>query len=193
MSSTRSPYRRIIRRETHSPRSGLAVFLAVVVIIVSAWVGTESVLNLLSSRALLVAPRDAAHALVGIPDLSAPLVILVGILAAIFGVIIVLVGLLPGRRPRHDLTTDRSAVVVDNEVVASALAGRAALAGGVDPDQVSVSVSHRTAVVHLTPVSGLPVDSAFVNETVADELESYGLRPTLRAKVLVAPRGEIGA
>ncbi|NYJ19496.1 DUF6286 domain-containing protein [Glaciibacter psychrotolerans] len=171
----------------------LAVLLAVVVMIFSAWVATESVLNVLGMRALLVAPRDAAKAIVGIPDQPMPVLILIGASAVVVGLIIVLAGLLPGRRPRHHLINDRLAMVVDNEVVASALARRAALVAGVDPDNVSVSVSHRHAVVRLTPVSGLPVDEALVNDVIGEELASYGLRPQMRATVLIRSEGKVGA
>ncbi len=193
MRSTGSTYRRIVRRETHSSRASLAVLLAGIVIVISAWVGIESILNVLNSRAFLVAPRDAAKAIVGIPDQPTPALILVGAIAVVFGLIIVLAGLLPGRRPRHHLINDRLALVVDNEVIASALARRAALTGGVSPDQVSVSVSHQKADVRLTPVSGVPVDVPSVNEAVAEELESYALRPPLRATVRIESKGRVGA
>jgi hypothetical protein len=51
-------YRRVSRRETHSPRSLVAIVLAVVLILVLAWIGTEIVLALLGAPALLVAPVD---------------------------------------------------------------------------------------------------------------------------------------
>ena len=48
MSTPTSLYSRISRRETHSPRSLLAIILAVLLIIVAAWIGTEIVLSLLA-------------------------------------------------------------------------------------------------------------------------------------------------
>lgn len=53
----RALYPRLVRRETHSSRSGSAIVLAVLLILLFAWLGTEAVLAVLGQPALLVAPR----------------------------------------------------------------------------------------------------------------------------------------
>lgn len=193
MSATHSLYRRIVRRETHSSRSGLAVVLAVALIVVFAWVGTEIVLALLSRPALLVAPVDMFAATMGLVDAPAGIVASAGIAGAAIGVILIVVGVSPGRRARHVLDTQRAATVVDNEVVASALARCASRAGNVDPDRTTVQVSHRQAVVHLTPTSGTPLNRERVVQTVMGQLHSYGLQPPVRARIRVAEKAEVGA
>jgi hypothetical protein len=188
--------RRVARRETHSPRSLLAIVLAVVLIVVFAWLGTEIVLALLGAPALLAAPADMFASVVNLgSDGSAPAAIVAtaGILVAVVGIVLVVVAVAPGRRARHLLAADRTVVVVDNEVIASALARHASITGDVDPDNTTVSVSHRRAAVDLTPTSGIPVDRAAVAEEVSRQLESYALTPSVTARVRIAESGRIGA
>jgi hypothetical protein len=193
MTSTPALYRRIGQRETHSPRSLVAVILAVLLIVALAWVGTEIVLALLSLPALLAAPADMFTSAVDLPEAPAAIVAASGIVAAVIGLVLVLVALSPGRRARHILAAERTVVVVDNEVIASALARHASLTGDVDPDNASVSVSHRRAEVHLTPTSGVPVDRDAVNGVVAAQLDSYELTPRVTPTVRIAESGRVGA
>lgn len=184
---------RITRRETHSPRSLLAIILAVILIIVFSWIGTEIVLALLGLRALLVAPVDMFTSAVNVVAEPTGAVAVVGIVVAVVGLILVVAAVSPGRRARHELVTERAATVVDNEVIASALARHAAYAANVDPDNTTVSVSRRHAVVHLTPTSGVPVDRYEVADVAAKQLESYGLRRPVLARVQIDERGRVGA
>jgi hypothetical protein len=186
-------YRRILRRETHSPRSLVAIVLAVLLIVALAWVATEIVIALLGGPALLVAPVDMVTATVGLADAPAAIVAAAGIAVAVIGLVLVLIALSPGRRARHVLASDRTAVVVDDEVIASALARHASVAGNVDPDNASVSVSHRRAVVHLTPTSGIPVDRDEVTAETERRLAGYGLSPAVSARVRISESGRVGA
>ncbi|WP_440709524.1 DUF6286 domain-containing protein [Herbiconiux sp. YIM B11900] len=186
-------HRRVSRRETHSPRSLLAIVLAVVLIVVLAWIGTEIVLSLLGSGALLVAPADMFSSALNLPALPTALLAAAGIVVAVIGVLLLVAAVSPGRRARHTLASERSAVVIDNEVIASALARHASLAADVDPDNVTVSVSHRVAEVRLVPSAGRPVDRAAVQSEVDERLADYDLRPRLRARVRVAEQSKVGA
>jgi hypothetical protein len=111
----------------------------------------------------------------------------------VIGLVLIIAAIAPGRRARHLLQSERTVVVVDNEVIASALARHSSVAGSVDPDNASVSVSHRHAAVHLTPTSGIPVDRDAVTGEVARQLESYRLTPPVRARVRISENGRIGA
>ncbi|PPG32125.1 DUF6286 domain-containing protein [Pseudoclavibacter sp. RFBB5] len=193
MSTNTSLYARLSRRETHSPRSALAITLAVLLILVAAWIGTEIVLSLLALPALLVAPADMFASALGVLEQPAQYVGIAGVVVAIIGLVLLIAGLAPGRRARHTLTSTRTATVADNAVIASALARHAAHAGNVSPDNVTVSVSHRRADVHLTPASGLPVDAAAITAAVNQQLERYELTPRVTAKVRVAENGKVGA
>ena len=192
-SSTKALYARIGRRETHSSRSMLAIVLAIILIVVFAWVGTEVVIALLGLPALLVAPSDMFASAVGLAEQPAALVAIAGIVAAVVGLVLIIMSLSPGRRARHLLDTERAVTVVDNEVIASALARHASYAGNVDPDNATVSVSHRLGVVDLTPTSGIPADRDAVTRAVTEQLDSYGLRPAVRARVRIAEKGKVGA
>jgi hypothetical protein len=191
--STSALYARISRRETHSSRATLAIVLAVVLIVVFAWVGTEVVIALLGLPALLVAPSDMFASAVGLAEQPAALVATAGIIVALIGLLLIIASLSPGRRARHVIDTERAVTVVDNEVIASALARHASYAGNVDPDNATVSVSHRRGVVDLTPTSGIPADRDAVTRAVDEQLESYGLRPSVSARVHIAEKGKVGA
>jgi len=192
--TTAALYRRILRRETHSSRSTLAILLAVVLVVVFAWIATESVIALLGLPALLVAPNDALDSVVGLPDTVAPWVIVAaGAGAAVLGLVLVLAALLPGRRARHTAAVDRTAVVVDNTVVASALARTASFSANVDPDQVVVTIGHRTAEVFVQPSSGFSVDKAEIESAVREQIDAFGLTPSLRSTVTIERRGMVGA
>jgi hypothetical protein len=186
-------YARISRRETHSPRSLLAIVLAIVLIIVFAWVGTEVVIALLGLPALLVAPSDMFASAIGLAEQPAAIVAAAGIVVAVIGLVLIIASLSPGRRARHVIDSDRAVTVVDNEVIASALARHASHAGNVDPDNATVSVSHRRGVVELTPTSGIPADRDAVTRAVTEQLDSYGLRPAVTARVRIAEKGKVGA
>lgn len=192
--TTAALYRRVLRRETHSPRSGLAIALAVVLILVLAWIGTEAILALFRQHALIIAPDTALAGLAALPRaVVASAIIAGGVVVAVIGFIILLFALLPGRRARHVGPVGRSAVVVDNRVIASSLARSASHAANIDPDQVVVTIGHRTAVVRVRPTSGFPVDRALIEETITEQLGTFNLTPGLRSRVLIDRNGVVGA
>ena len=82
--------------------------------------------------------------------------------------------------------------IVDNEVIASALAREAARAAGVAPDNARVTVTHRRATVHLTPTSGIPVNQTAALTAVRDQLNAYGLQRIVRPQIIIATRGKVG-
>lgn len=193
MSDTTALYRRIRRRETRSSRSSLAIVLAVLIILGCVWAIVELVLAAIGQPALIVTIPDVARALAGLPTLPSSILIAVGAAGGILGIALVIAALTPGWRARHLVETERSAAIVADEVVASAVARHAANAGDIDPDNVRVSVSRRRAIVRMTPASGRTVDRSLVQSVVEEQLESYRLRPTVRARVVVAGAGEVGA
>lgn len=189
--STPALYRRVVRRETHSPRSGLAITIAIVLALVLAWLGTESVLAAIGQRPLLVAPKDIVTAVLTAATAPAPLLVTLGVVAAIVGLVLIIMSLVPARQGRRGSTSDRTAVVVDDRVIAQSLARTAAYAGEIDPSQVSVSVGTRSARVDVTPTSGRAVDKREIQEAVDAEVASYDYRPALRAKVRLSEKGVV--
>ncbi|NQX12758.1 hypothetical protein HQQ80_14060, partial [Microbacteriaceae bacterium VKM Ac-2855] len=129
MSDTSALYRRLVRRETHSPKSVLAIVLASVLIVVCLWLGAELVLGLLGQPALLVAPVDMLVAVGMLGEVIPSVLAAIGVVVALLGLILVIAAVSAGRRARHSIDMERVAVVVDNEVIASALARHASTAG----------------------------------------------------------------
>lgn len=191
--STSSLYRRISRRETHSPKSVLAIILAVIVILACGYAGTEIILDMLGARPLLAAPADMASAVVAAGSVLPVYLIVAGAIVAVLGIIAVVAAVRTARRPRHLLESDRTAIVVDNAVIASALARHASAAAGVDADSTVVTVGHRTATVRLTPASGIPVDRDAVRGVIDEQLDRYQAKPALRGKVIIGKNGKVGA
>ncbi|MGW9587343.1 DUF6286 domain-containing protein [Microbacterium sp. NPDC055455] len=193
MSSGRSTYQRIRRRETRSPRSVAAITLAVVVMATLAWLAVEIVLAMLDLPPLLVAPAEMAAALVAVTSVPGAMLMGAGLLIALIGAVLIALAVAPGRRGRHLMESPRR-VVVDDDVVASAIARHAASVAGVGPDQARVTVSRRRVDVHLTPTSGFPIDRAAVLNVVGDALDSYRLEPALEPpRLSVAEQGRVGA
>jgi hypothetical protein len=187
-------YRRIVRRETHSPRSGFAILLAVLVLLVAAWLVTETVLVLVGAPPLLSTPGALVDGALALPTAVLPAALVTaGIVVAALGLVCVLVAVLPGRRPRHQGPTGRTALVVDDRAIASALARRAARAAGIDPDNVVVTVGRRAAEVRLSRSSGWAIDTEAVEAAVAHELKRLDLSPALRPTVAVETTGVVGA
>jgi hypothetical protein len=167
--------------------------VAAIIIVALAYLGTELVLHLLGQPALLLEPSAMASTLVDAPSFVPAVMIGGGSIVGIIGIVLIIISVSPGQRSRHVVNSSNSAVVVDNAVIASALARHASYAAGVSPDNTVVSVGHRTALVEVTPASGIAVDVAAVQTAVTTQLDSYSLKPRVTAKVKISPSGKVGA
>lgn len=190
--------RRVVYRETHSPRAVVSVVAAALVLVLAAYGVLESGVHAVGQPAWLIEPQVAAQRIVDLPAGTSPLLLAaIGGVLAMAGLIFLLSGILPGKRARHLLAGGREeglpAVVVDDEVIASSLARRARLAANVTPEQVMVIVSQRQVLVNVRPTSGVPVDQDRVLEAVRDELDQMLLEPAPVPRVNVTPSGVIGA
>lgn len=189
-----APYARIIRRETHSPRTTTTIVLAVLIILACAYAGTELVLHMLGQPPLLVAPEAAVTWLATLPTLQPLSAISAGgMVLAVIGLLLMLHAVRSGRLARHQMVHDGGAVIVDNGVLASSIARRVALVARVPQGQAVVSVSHRRAVVDVTPTSGIPVDESSIQSAVDEELAAYDLRPPVRSTVRIRSTGAVGS
>ncbi|HEY0258323.1 MAG TPA: hypothetical protein VGC18_00595 [Lacisediminihabitans sp.] len=194
MTSTPVLYRRILRRETHSPRAVVAMVLAVLLVLVAAWIGLESVLALLGVPPLLVSPAGVLASILALPvAVARPALTTAGVVVALIGLLLILYAVLPGRRANHHGEITRTAMVVDNRVIASVLARRASHAGDVDPDRVVASVGHRHAEVRIRPRSGWVLDREAIDEAVAAEILRLGLVPGLDHTVVIESAGTVEA
>lgn len=188
--------RRLVRRDLHRSRAVTSVILGILGILTLAWVGTEVVLHVASRPALLASPRTMADWLTGVPQNTPPWALTaagIGLLLA--GVILLVTALGGGHRPRRALESDggRNAVVVDDSVIASALANTARNAARVQVGQVMVRVGRRSATVDIRPTTGISVDRAAVQERLDQEVVSWRLSQPLRIVLRVKQEGAIGA
>lgn len=178
--------RRVVRRETHSPRTVAMIVAVVLVILALVYVGVEIVLSLAGQPALLLGPAAALGAVVGLPtQVPAGASIAIGAVIAVLGLILVVLAIAPGRLSKHQLVVGENAVVADNGVIASAIAQRVSDDTGLPRDQVRVGVGHRSVDVTLTPAVGVPVDEGNVRSVVDAELSSYRIASKLRTAVRV--------
>ena len=191
--STRSTYKRLMRRETHSSRSVVAIGLASVIIAGCLYSGTELVLELTGRPPLVAAPSDVVRTVSQINQIAPAILFTVGVLVAVAGLVLVLVALLPGRRARHEAASQRAAVVVDDEVVTAALTRKAAAAARQDPANVDVSVSRHSATVRITPESGTVPDRFTAAKAIAEAIAYDALRPSLEPTVVITQTGKVGA
>lgn len=183
---------RVLRRELHSSKAGPAITVAILAILALAWLGTECVLAALGRPALLLAPTAMATDLRGLPSLPAPTLIGAGVVLGVIGILLIIAALTSGRRGRHVIDAGRTAAVVNDEVIASALARSAATQAGISPDRAVASVGRRSASVRITPISGLPIDRDAVQQAVRERADSLSLTPALRTRVTIAKNGKVG-
>lgn len=183
--------RRVVRRETHSPRT-VAMFVAVVLLILAlAYVALEIVLSLAAQPALLVGPAAAAGWLVGLPTAQpAGLVIAGSVVLALIGLVFVFLAITPGRLSKHTLEAGDRAVVVDNGVIASALAQHLSEETGIARDAITVGVGHRSVDVTVRPGAGVPLEQGEVLSLAESELQTYRLTRSIRTRVRIERANE---
>lgn len=184
----------ILQRETRSSRAGAAVLAGVLVIILSAYGLLEAAVRAIGQPPWLIDPHTAAGRIVALPAGISPLLLgATGAVVFMAGLFFLLSAVLPGRKARHLLYDPRAGVVVDDEIIAAALARRARLAANVTQEQVMVVVSRHLAVVNVRPTSGVPVRHDDVLAAVQDELEQMAPAPMPDVRVNLATSGVVGA
>lgn len=183
---TDSVLRTVVRRETHSPRTVAMLIVVVLLVVAAAYAAVEIVLSLVGRPPLLVAPSDAFDALADLPTAVVPAALIAaGAVLAIVGLIVFVIAVAPGRLSKHEMTWGERAVVVDNGVVASALAQHLTTESGISRDNVVVGVAHRTVDVTVRPPVGIPVDKDRIRQIVEEEVASYRLTPSVRTIVRI--------
>lgn len=185
---------RILRRETHSSRAGASGIAAVLVILLCVYALLEAGVRAVGQPPWLIEPTTAAERIIALPDGISPLLLGAGgAVIAMIGLFFLLHAVLPGRRARHLLRDPRTAVVVDDEVLASALARRARTAANVSQEQVMVIVSRQLVVVNVRPTSGSRLSEETVLAAVQAELEEMSPVPMPAVRVNIGSSGVIGA
>ncbi|MDQ0754437.1 hypothetical protein QFZ61_000424 [Arthrobacter sp. B3I4] len=193
-SSDAAVMERVLVRETTASRAPASVIAAILVIAVCAYALLETAVRAVGQPPWLIDPQTAADRITALPAGVPPLLLgVIGVVLFVAGLFFFLSAVLPGRRARHVLADPRAAVVVDDEVIASALARRGRLAANVTQEQVMVVVSRNQVQVNVRPTSGVPLRAADVQAAVEAELREMGLTPMPEVRVNVAASGVIGA
>lgn len=186
--------RRILQRETRSSRAAVAGIAAALVAVLCGYGLLESAVRAIGQPPWIIDPQTAAERIVALPNGIPPLLLgVIGAVVAMAGLFFFLNAVLPGRRARHLLEDPRAGVVVDDEVIASALARRARLAANVTQEQVMVVVSQRQVTVNVRPTSGVPVSENAVLDAVRQELLEMAPAPMPEVRINLATSGVIGA
>ncbi|NUT71606.1 hypothetical protein [Pseudarthrobacter sp. C4D7] len=184
---------RIIRRETHSSRSGLSIPTAILVLAACLWLGTESILSMLGQPALLASPGHLASLTAEVPHAVLPAGLVAGgAVLALVGAGLLVAAVKGGRRGRRAMVSDRSALVVDDEAIAAAISRKVRLAANLAPEQVATTVARNHARVSVRPTSGITLDPEVLTAAAADEVAGLRLRRALRARVHIATEGAVG-
>lgn len=178
--------RTVVRRETHSPRTVAMLVVVVLLLLVLAYAAVEIILDLTGAQPLLVAPGAALEAVVAAPTALMPAAFIAGgVVLALLGLLVLVLALKPGRLAKHEMAWGERAVVVDNGVIASALAQHLSNESGIARDDIEVGVAHRSVDVTVRPPVGIPVDEAQLRRIVDEEVTAYKLTPSVRSRVSV--------
>lgn len=184
---------RVIRRETHSSRTAPTVIVLVVVIFAALFLGIELVLFLLDRGALLASPGTMLSWLMDVPKLEPRnVVIAVSLVVGIVGLLLVWAAISPGRLTKHQLAEGSHSVIIDNGVIASAIAERVSRELNVPKKDVIVGVGHHHADVTVRARPEYDIDPAQIKDAAQKELAEFGMSPTIsiRAKVRAPSRSK---
>lgn len=180
MTNEQAIYQRALRRETHAPRTVPAAVVASIGTLVCVALLVGGVWWLIDGAFR----EDAARRLDRIGAAASPAAMLgVGGALVILALVLLILAVMPGRRARRARMTDRTALLVDDGVIADSIADAVARRAGVVRARVSVTVRRRVVVVRVTPTSGIPVDRAAVESTVDDTLAAVGFASTPRVVI----------
>ncbi|MFK3676476.1 hypothetical protein ACI2IP_02010 [Microbacterium sp. NPDC090218] len=180
MTNEQATYRRVLRRETHAPRTIPAA--------VVASIGVVLLLALLAGAVWWLVDatfRDSVtrwfDTVAATPNEAVPFG--GGAVLVVLALVLFALAVLPGRRARRARTTPRTALLVDDGVIADSIAEAVARRSGVDRGRVAVTVGRRTVAVRITPTSGVPVDRLAAESAVDDVLSGIGFTATPRVTV----------
>nr|WP_316305099.1 M23 family metallopeptidase [Clavibacter michiganensis] len=124
--SNGSVERRIRRRSVHPSRSTAVSVSLVLLVLVAAWIGTESVLRAVGAAPLLADPQTVVDAALKPDAAFTTIAEVLAVVLVVAGIVLVVLALTPGRQHRSAVEHDRGAVVIDTAILASAAANAAA-------------------------------------------------------------------
>jgi len=192
MSTTDKIGRRAVRQELRSTRSGTTLLVAIIALLVLAYLITEVILNMLGQPPLLATPGALALGATQIGSVGQPLLYAIGGVLTLIGIVLMVRAIMPGIRGLHHTPDAANPTIIDDTVVAAALAKVIRDSANLREEQVSVSVGRRRATAHVHPTTGVPVDREAVQSDAQKVADSYALTPPLRVSVDIDKKGMVG-
>ncbi|NQW91961.1 MULTISPECIES: DUF6286 domain-containing protein [unclassified Curtobacterium] len=189
--SNGSVERRIRRRSVHRSRSTAVAVALVVLALVAAWIGTESVLRAIGRPPLLADPQTAVDAALQPDAAFVTIAEVIAVVLVVLGIVLIVLALKPGRQHRSVVQHDRGAVVIDTRIVASTAANAAGTAAGVPEGNASATARGRRTDVRIVPVTGIPVDEQAVQAAVRDRLSGLDERFGQNIRVRIDEKGTL--
>jgi hypothetical protein len=156
------------------------------------WIGAEVVAAMIGAPAVLVSPDALQTALRSAPQVGAPTLGAIAVVAGLLGLLLLRLALMPGRLPRRALRSGQALIVADDRVLAAFGAHVAARAGGLSPESAKVQLKGRKLRVTLIPSTGCRVDAGAVARKLEESIES-ALGEPLTVEVGVSRSGVVGA
>lgn len=183
----------IRERELTSGRSPAAIVLATLVILLCGYALFEAALKALGQDPLIATPETWWTWISLLPgDLNPFGLVATGLAAMLLGLVFLAHGTRRGRLARHSMGCDGAVLIVDDQVLAAALARRARIEASVGPGQVLVVISHERIDVQIRPTSGTPIVPAVVLSGLEEELRINAVEPMPVINVRVSESGVIG-
>lgn len=189
--SNGSVERRIRRRSVHRSRSTAVAVALVVLALVAAWIGTESVLRAIGRPPLVADPQTAVDAALQPDAAFVTIAEVIAVVLVVLGIVLIVLALKPGRQHRSVVQHDRGAVVIDTRIVASTAANAAGTAAGVPEGNASATARGRRTDVRIVPVTGIPVDEQAVQAAVRDRLSGLDERFGQNIRVRIDEKGTL--
>lgn len=191
-----SHIRYLARRETHSSRAVISVFVALIVIIALVYLIVESVLSMLGHAPLLMRPSKMVDHVVAMGASYERFIpyslIIAGVIIALVGLFLLFKAFLPGTLRRHVIKSERMAIVVDDGVIAAGVSRSLRHHLQLESGQVTTSVRRREIEPNITPTSGRPVDAGEIKRHTEVLIDHWKLQPSLKVKPSINDSGVVG-
>ena len=203
MTKLRTKY--MTRRETHSSRALVSTITALVLLALLVYLIAEAIASFVQAKALLGRPGilgktiaelpaqvNSGQELVGGFTTGGLAILGIGIGFILIGLFLLGKAIMPGGLKRHSLGDERTAIVVDDSVLAADVSRQLRRKHRLDKGQVVTSVAAKKVVVKLTPTSGKPMNQAQVQSELKQIVNTWQLDPAVTPEVQIASKGVVG-
>lgn len=180
-------------RELTSGRSPAAIVLAVLIIVLCGYALFETSLKALGQEPLIATPETWWRWISTLSEeANVYALIAAGTALTLLGLVFFMHGVRAGHRARHSIQCEDAVLIVDDQVLAAALARRTRLDAAVGHGQVLVIIDGEHIEVQIRPTSGTPLNAETVIAGLEDELRINRIEPLPKIRVKISVGGVIG-